>query len=81
MSLFAVVLLKKRVIIKEQKEKLKTRDEKTREVKVQIKGAYGRFCIRPKFSDRRSIAILIFTLTVITCYTKQSKLTTTLASV
>ena len=37
MSLFVVVLLKKRFIIKKQKEKRKTRDEKTREVKMDIK--------------------------------------------
>ena len=37
MPLFVVVLLKKRVIIKKQKEKRKTRNEKTREVKLEIK--------------------------------------------
>ena len=37
MPLFIVVLSKQRVIIKKQKEKRKTRDEKTREVKVEIK--------------------------------------------
>ena len=37
MSLFVVVLLKERFIIKKQKEKRKTRDEKTREVKMDIK--------------------------------------------
>ena len=37
MSLFVVVLLKERFIIRKQKEKRKTRDEKTREVKMDIK--------------------------------------------
>ena len=39
MPLFVVVLLKKQVIIKKQKEKWRTRDEKRREVKVEIKKA------------------------------------------
>ena len=37
MPLFVVVLLKRTIYNKETKEKRKTRDEKTREVKVDIK--------------------------------------------
>ena len=66
MPLFVVVLLKKkkkkkkkkRFIIKKQKEKRKTRDEKTREVKMDIKRR-----LRPILHQTRKFLLSVFKLT------------------